>query len=209
MKRALSTFVAASALTVLGTGTALASCLAPPPLDQAIEEADLVFVATVIDLANQDRNALMEVEEIWKGPDLPGEVLVRGGETDDPNMFTSVDRTYRFGVTYLVVSNDTTPPIQDNACTSTQEFTVGMDDLRPADARPPSGTLEGDTGSDDPEPGTTTTEAGVALPDPGRRGSSLVWIAVVGIAAAAGGGVTAFVIRKNRREDRWVEGFRS
>ncbi len=182
--------------------------MAPPPLDQALEEADLVFVGTVIDLGNQDRNALMAVEEVWKGPDLPPEVLVRGGETDDPNMITSVDRTYRFGVTYLVVSSDTVPPIQDNACTSTQEFTAGMDDLRPADARLPVGNLE-NTGSDDPEPVTTTTLGNVALPDPDQRGSSAVWVAVIVIAAIVGGGVTAIVIRNSRKSDQWVEGFRS
>lgn len=71
----------------------------------------------------------MEVEGVWKGPDLPNTVTVNGGPSD-PSEATSVDRTYELG-TYIVFPINSTSPFVDNACTSTQRTTEALDVINP------------------------------------------------------------------------------
>jgi hypothetical protein len=74
----------------------------------------------------------MGVESVWKGPKLPDVVTVHGSpdNPDDPNVFTSVDRTFDYG-TYIVFPVNAQPPFEDNICTLTQRTTSALAVINP------------------------------------------------------------------------------
>ena len=112
---------------------ARASCAEFPPLEQHLEQAAVVFVGTIADLADDDRTALVDVEEIWRGGPMPAQVTVYGSAApDDPGM-TSVDRTYTDSGRYLfAVTVDEQGRLRDDSCTATREWSPDLDKLRPA-----------------------------------------------------------------------------
>jgi hypothetical protein len=118
-------------------GTAAASCVMPLPLGDAIPVADVVIVGTVTSTENLGRWAAIAVEDIWKGPDLPGSVVVRAGPAG--NAATSGDRMFEAGVRYLfMLGLDEQGGLTDNACSSTTAWDDSMGMLRPAGARAPT-----------------------------------------------------------------------
>jgi hypothetical protein len=121
------------AVTLLPSPTpARASCVAPPPLDEALLFGEVVFVGTVTGVENLDRWATVAVEERWKGADdLPDTVQVRGGP--GPGTATSVDTTFSDGVRYLFFTTRGPGYLEDNACSSTQRWTDELATHRPAD----------------------------------------------------------------------------
>jgi hypothetical protein len=129
---------------------ALADCMMPPPVAEAVKTAEIVFVGTVTETSNRNSWATVQVEDVWKGPDVPALVVVKGGPGG--NAATSVDRTFEVGVKYLFfpyLGNSTEPApgrgieaevgLADNSCTNTTPWTPELADLRPADARGPIG----------------------------------------------------------------------
>lgn len=116
----------AGALVLVWPGVAQASCAPQPPMRRAIQDAPSVFVGEVVGVTNASRWATVDVEEVWKGPDLPSEVEVRAGPVDPPGPFgsaSSVDRTFAPGVTYLFVPYRGKGSVfYDNACTRTTRF---------------------------------------------------------------------------------------
>jgi len=137
-------------------GPAVASCMMPPPIEQAIRDADSVFVGTVTSLSNNDRWATVAVEEVWKGPDLARIVEVRGGPAG--NVMTSVDRSFMAGTRYLFLPYIADGALSDNACSSTAEFTADLVRLRPATAHPPIAPAP------DPDTATPFDPASLLLP---------------------------------------------
>jgi hypothetical protein len=113
----------------------LASCIMPPPIEEAVRDADVVFVGTVIRVANLDRWATVAVEEVWKGPDMAPLVEVRGGPGG--NAASSVDRSFTAGTRYLFLPFIAEGALQDSSCSSTTEFAADLIRLRPATAHPP------------------------------------------------------------------------
>ena len=107
----------------------------PPPIEEAIRDADVVFVGTVTNVANRDRWAIVAVQEVWKGPDMAAVVEIRGGP--DGNAASSVDRTFMAGTRYLFLPFIAEGALQENSCSSTTEFTADLARLRPATAHPP------------------------------------------------------------------------
>ncbi|HEV8490385.1 MAG TPA: hypothetical protein VGQ58_11420 [Candidatus Limnocylindrales bacterium] len=147
---------------------ALASCVMPPPIEEAVRDADLAFVGTVTSVANLDRWATVAVAEVWVGPDLPPVVEVRGGP--GPGAMSSVDRMFAARTTYLFIVGISDGTLSDNACSSTTEWSDELAALRPANARPPLS----------PSP-----ESGAA--DPFDPASLLLPVALI-----AGGGLIVF-----------------
>lgn len=133
-----SLLLAASVL-LASPGAALASCVMLPPVDNAAQTADIVFVGTVSATSNGNRWAEVAVQEVWRGPDMPKTVVIQGGPAG--NTMTSVDRSFQVGVTYLFFPyvDPATGALADNSCTGTTEFTDDLVRLRPADARQPLG----------------------------------------------------------------------
>lgn len=140
----LATALLGAAAILAAPGAALADCMASPPIEIALSGADIVFVGTVTEVGNGGRWASVIVEDIWKGPDLPGTIIVRGGP--EGNAASSVDRSFDAGVRYLFFPVLAPQPageplpveiaaLTDNSCTSTQPLTPEIAGLRPSDAR--------------------------------------------------------------------------
>lgn len=135
------------ALWLLVPATASASCAMPIPIEEALRSAEVVITGTVTSTENQGRWASVEVHEIWKGPDVPATVIVRGGP--GPGTASSIDRSFNVGARYLfVLGLDGEGGFTDNACSATTEMGAGDNALRPADFRTPSPTESADEGMD-------------------------------------------------------------
>jgi hypothetical protein len=111
-------------------GTAAASCQEFPPLEQHLAQAEVVFVGTVSGITDERRTALVEVEEVWSGPELPARVTVHGGFEDLG--FTTADRYFDEGVRYLFAPSLNAGRLEDNSCTATREWTDDLVALRPS-----------------------------------------------------------------------------
>lgn len=126
-------------------GAATASCAMPPPLEEALAGAPIVFVGTAL-AVRDGTSARFRVEEIWSGPDLE-EVVIHGA--GGPDAQTSVDRTWELGRRYLVLPYSESGELRDNSCTQTQPWTEELAVHRPAAARTVTPTATaGDDGAD-------------------------------------------------------------
>jgi len=133
--RSLATGVLAVALVGVGAGTAHARCASDDrPVDQQVAEAPVVFVGTVtaVDGSNV---AAFRVEEIWKGGNVPDGVHVDGATHSE-------QRSWVVGTRYLVFPQATgvQPPLSDNACSPTREWTGDLAAFAPPtpDPNPPA-----------------------------------------------------------------------
>ena len=146
--RVLRALAAVAALAfVLPPSAALADCMMPPAVEQAAQTAEMVFVGTVAETSNHNSWASVVVEEVWRGPDQPAAVIVKGGPAGD--MVTSVDRSFEVGVKYLFFPYASEAgDLADNSCTNTVAWSADLAQLRPADARQPLGATEAATGFD-------------------------------------------------------------
>lgn len=137
-RRALPAASLALGLSLLLATGAQASCIEDTrSVEQQVADAEVVFVGTVTGLRNDGRTALIDVESIWKGPDLAAEVVVHGGP-DGTNVATSVDRTWQTGVRYLVVPRIEGDRLVDDQCSPTRPYESDMTQAEPADVRTPS-----------------------------------------------------------------------
>ena len=180
MRAALSrAFVAAAAAGLvmvaglLAPGPLNASCALPPGANgPVLDDAEIVIVGTVRATAEAGRWATVVVHEVWRGPELPAELLVKGGEGG--NMWTSVDRTYEVGVRYLfAVTGGGDGALRDNACSATTEWSEDLGVLRPADARTPTGETSADVAGIDLG-GIVPVVLGVAIVAAALLGAGLV-----------------------------------
>ena len=150
---------------VATVGVAHASCLAPPPLEQGIADAQVVFVGTVVDYGGDERQAIVEVDSVWKGEGVATLVGVDGGFA--PDAVTSVDRFFLAGERYIFFPTNEEFPFEDNSCSLTQPMTDEIEALTPetvtapVDGEPiefppspvaPPGGPRGDLGVDVAEP---------------------------------------------------------
>jgi hypothetical protein len=163
----------------------------PPPLPEAYAQAGAVFSGTVEVVEVGARLATVGVDLVWKG-EVSSEAKVQGTDMLDPNMITSVDRTYQPGVEYVFFVTAGGVGFMDNACTSTQVATAEL--LAQLDE------LAGSPGS---APAASPTEP---APDT-SPGSGLVGVAFsAGVLLLLVGVVIAR--RRNRTEPPEVDGFR-
>lgn len=134
-------------VSTLGVLPAEASCILLPSLEESIASREVVFVGEVVDTSNDERTATVEVAEIWKGPVPEGSVEVVGG-AEGANVASSVDRTYKVGVTYLFVPDQLAKDgrFRESACSPTRPYRDRFERFRPASARI---LAAGDEGNDD------------------------------------------------------------
>lgn len=166
-------FLVVAALLLATTAipqAALASCGPSILIDEAIANANVVLVGTVTDLSNENRWARVEVEEVWKGPDLPAVVVVRGGP--EPGVWTSVDRTYR-AVRYLFIVQFDGRVLTDSVCGKTAEWSDNLLVFRPDDWRGPAG-AHGEGGDE------------MGSIDPGAIAVPIAGVALLGLAIIGG-----------------------
>ncbi|MEK6719069.1 MAG: hypothetical protein AABZ33_00205 [Chloroflexota bacterium] len=110
------------------------SCMAPPPMDEAVVRAEIAFVGTVTAVANDAHLASISVEEVWAGPDLPAVVEVGNVRpADDPESVW--DRTYTPGARYLFFPYVEDGRLVDGPCTFTSEWQPDFAKFRPESAR--------------------------------------------------------------------------
>lgn len=174
-----------------GPQAAMASCIEPPPLPDAYAQAEAVFSGTVETVEMLGRLATVSVDLVWKG-EVADEVQVQGTDMLDPNMATSVDRSYQPGFNYVFFVTVGGVGFVDNACTSTQE--TGSDLIAQLDE------VRGSPGS--------APQSSPSLPEPAASSSlDLVWVAFgAGVALMVVGAVVAR--RRGRRQQPEIEGFR-
>lgn len=148
--RRLATAITLGLAGLLAPGAVAASCAGFPPLEEHLAQAEVVFVGTVTSVADERRTALVRVEEIWRGPELPAEVTVHGGFPDLG--FTSADRSFEADVRYLFAAALNEGRIEDNACTATQAWSDDLAALRPTTVATPVPAPDDEAGSFDPVP---------------------------------------------------------
>lgn len=143
------------------------SCIQPPPIPEAVAQADIAFVGTVTAVVNEGRWATVSVEEIWKGPDMPKVVEVHGGgQAASESM---ADRSFTVGARYVFFPFVEEGILTDNICSSTAELTPEIS-YRPAEVRAPL--------SGEPEPMDPVAVVGdLALP---IGGVALLAIVIIG-----------------------------
>ena len=129
---------------------ALASCPEFPPLDEHVAQAEVVFVGTVTAVTDEKRTALIEVEEIWRGPELPGQVTIHGGFEELG--FTSADRYFEEGTRYLFAPSFADGRLEDSSCTATRAWSDELEQLRPPSVTTPKLTTSNADGGDDGPP---------------------------------------------------------
>ena len=170
-----------------------ASCAPPLPIAEAVTQADVVVVGTVVQTRSNDRVATVAVDEVWRGN--VGSTLEVFGGPDREDMATSVDRTYRVGGRYLIVAMEPSAHggpgtfggrIEDTACSATQLWQDALAALRPSDAR-----VAATTTTVSPTPSTGATSA--------TGGSSTGWWIAVVLASGFAAGMVAIVLRQRRR----------
>lgn len=120
--------LAASAGWLVPPGSALADCQPAGPIEQALRNAEVVFVGTVRATRAGGSVASFAVEEVWRGS-LGEAVEVRGSfDGDRPG---EDDRVWTVGQRYLVLPVQFDGALRDNICTATTEWRPEMGDLRP------------------------------------------------------------------------------
>lgn len=144
-------------LILISSPPARAACSNAVDPAAKMADADAVFVGRVTEVSDFGRLATMEVLEIWKGPELPPEVVVNGSFSGSDQIGAS-DRTFIAGNTYVVVPLGSRSPFFDEACSGTHLYVptgtiparfqkaVGVDAPR-MPAAPASGAAASDDGS--------------------------------------------------------------
>lgn len=121
---------------VLSAPAASASCVFVP-LAESLRTAEVAFTGTVGRLREPGHVALVRVGRIWKGPDMPAQVEVRGGPSAASGaVATSVDFAFTRGEEYLFLLPDA-EDFSVTQCSGTTPLDDEVMALEPADARPP------------------------------------------------------------------------
>lgn len=128
--------VAIGAALLAAPAAALADCQMAPPFEEAATSAEIVFVGTVTNLANEGRVATVRVDEVWRGGEIPAEVTVFGGT--DPAGPMEDDRTFEAGVRYVFFPFVAEGRMVDSICTATTPWVEEFAALRPAGAQTPA-----------------------------------------------------------------------
>lgn len=152
------------ALPVLFAAPAAAASCAYPNDAVRLSEHELVFAGEVTGTSDGDRTAEVRVLDVWRGRDLPPEVVVFGGSDQGQS---SVDRVFEDGRTYAIFAyEDDEGVLRDNVCTATALLSERAE-LDPAGVREP---VAGAPAPTDPRTplwvwpaGAATVAAGVVL----------------------------------------------
>lgn len=101
------------------------NCADPEVAAERVRFASMVLLGEVT--AWDGTTAEFNIEEIWRGPDLPAEVDIVPEE----------GRAYTAGVRYLVFPSMAPSPLVDTPCSATVRWSEDLAELRPATARAP------------------------------------------------------------------------
>lgn len=135
LRKLFVTFTLALATSALGRANpqaAVASCAFAPSLARGLATARVVFVGRVVATRNRSRTAVVRVQDIWRGTDVPKIAIVNNDSGEDSRLF-------RKGVTYLFFPEPLShvSPYWDNACSATQRYSPALAKYRPKHAHRP------------------------------------------------------------------------
>jgi hypothetical protein len=141
--RALAVAALLVAAPLATVPSALADCASSVPVENAVQLGPVVFVGTVTFVENDNRWAVVQVDERWLGADeLPPSVNVHGGPEEGSS--TPTDRAYQVAQQYLFVVTNQGDSFADDACSGTTPWTPDLARLRPAGV---TAVAPGDTGT--------------------------------------------------------------
>ena len=130
---AVSTLVT-SVFTLLATPAA-AVCSRLAGDDPVPSDAQYVVVGTVAETEAHGQNALIHVDDVWRGGPLPEWMSLIG--TTDPNMLWEDTTQFSVGTRYLVVADREGNVIRPRGCGYTTPYTAAFAGYRPASASSP------------------------------------------------------------------------
>jgi hypothetical protein len=117
-----------------GDAAAICEFLDRTPTASDVAATPVVFVGTVV--STDGSIAQFSVDQIWRGPDLPGLTTVVAGSLEDAVHWTP-------GIRYLVfASTEPGGKLSTGICGFTRDYRSSLDALRPADARQRYGTVQ-------------------------------------------------------------------
>jgi hypothetical protein len=120
-------------------GMAHADCDPALSTEDALIGTRVAFVGTVTATEEGASWARFRVEEVWRGT-LPELVEVQG--MGRRNEVMEDDRVWRAQVRYLVVPYQDDGVLHDTICSGTVEWNADLAALRPADAHPPTDSIQ-------------------------------------------------------------------
>lgn len=118
--RILLVLAVLSVLLVWPSGSVRAECASLPSLEAALEDAPGAFIGEVSEARFDLDQATIRVLWIWKGRDLPKEIVVQ-----TPFEVTSSGESgfrFRAGATYIVMMQDSVAPFTVNECSGTRMY---------------------------------------------------------------------------------------
>ena len=122
---AVRVLLVAMIVVLISPTSAAAQCPAPPPLKDALGEAQAAFVGVAERVSTDERTILVRVESIWYGDRLPEVVEVR--RVGDP-----LPEPYEAGAQYLFITREAEGRIaEQDACTPAVPYTERVAALEP------------------------------------------------------------------------------
>ena len=100
-------------------------CESPETVADQVRFASIVILGSVTDWDGS--TAQFEIDEIWRGPDLPEEIEI----------VPELGRAYTEGVRYLVFPTGSPSPLDDARCSATTRWDESLNEFRPERARVP------------------------------------------------------------------------
>jgi len=142
MKRRVLGTISGVLLTLMGlmvpaTLQVDAACLAPRPGFDPVAHARVAFLGTVASSTNDQQQALVRVESVWRGPQLPAEVAVESSVLPPPGVGIEDLAIFIPGTRYLFLPENTGQPFKFGGCGGPTEYTSALDRYRPGTAHSP------------------------------------------------------------------------
>jgi hypothetical protein len=120
---------ATRAVTPQGNGGSASCAWSLDDPTGALAWADVVFVGTVASVGNAGTTATVNVDDVWKGDNVPAVAEVDGSMGAETQVFA-------VGQKYLFVPDKTPRPYHAYTC-GVRPYDPSLDAHRPADAHPP------------------------------------------------------------------------
>jgi hypothetical protein len=131
----LAVIAVVAAMSAVGVGTTGAICARLAGDDPIPPDAQIVVVGTAFQTDGHAQNALIHVDEVWRGGPQPEWMSLIG--TDDPNAVLEDSTLFSVGTRYLVVADREGDVIRPRGCGYTTPYSAALAAYRPTGASSP------------------------------------------------------------------------